>query len=72
MTTTVFVLYLFIRSGSVMTVGPTIEIGEYLSLADCQGAADRALMISDEEPREWRPFIAQWACVERPSRVAGK
>ena len=66
----VFVLFLFIRSGTPIAAGPAIEIGSYPSLHDCQAAADSAVMKSDEEPREWQPFIGQWVCVARPAASA--
>lgn len=66
----VFVLLLFIRSGTPIAAGPAIEIGNYPSLGDCQAAADSAVMKSDEEPREWQPFVGQWVCVPRAATVA--
>jgi hypothetical protein len=68
----VFVPFLFIRSGTPIAAGPAIEIGNYPSLGDCQAAADSAVMKSDEEPREWQPFIGQWVCVERPAKIAAR
>lgn len=67
----VFVLYLFLR-GTQVAAGPAIEIVEFPTLAECRGAADAAMMISDEEPREWQPFVAQWACVPRYARLANR
>lgn len=66
----VWLLILFIRSGSEFVVGPTFEVGEYPSLDDCKAAADTAVAKPDhgDDPIEWQPFIAQWACVQRPSR----
>jgi hypothetical protein len=60
-----FVLLLFIRSGSPVVPGHSFEIGTYPSLGECQAAADTALYKSDEEPREWKPFIGQWVCIAR-------
>lgn len=59
----VFVLLLFVRSASPGGAG--FEVGTYSSMKDCQAAADQSLMKPDEEPREWRPFVGQWICVER-------
>jgi hypothetical protein len=49
-----------------------LPIGEYASLRACRDAADTSIMISDEEPRTWQPFVAQWACVARPAEVIGR
>lgn len=61
----VFVLFLFIRSGTSMANGPAIEVGSYSSMQSCREAADTSMMKPDEDPREWQPFVGQWLCVER-------
>lgn len=70
--TKVWLLLLFIRADVPNASGPAITIGDYPTLAACQGAASTATMLPDEDPRDWQPLVAQWVCVERPPQIAAR